>query len=63
MGLHHSHIYSDLLHWMDRARAPRYRQYGVYDAHTGELLSAHDTRSEANAHKKEHSHRVRGVCK
>lgn len=42
-------------------RCPKYRAYGVYHAHTGELISKHLTRAEANAHKREHHHRVRGA--
>jgi hypothetical protein len=41
--------------------ARRYRKYGVFHAHTDELISTHDTRSEAESYKTEHFHRVRGV--
>lgn len=47
---------------MPHTTHPRFGQYGVYDAHTGELRSSHDTRGQAVAAKGlDHSARVRGV--
>lgn len=41
---------------------PRFKTYGVYDAHSGELVSKHETRREAVAAKAlDHHLRVRGV--
>lgn len=53
-----------LLHWKYRGAQRKYAEFGVYDVHSGELVAGpFDSKSEAGAHKKEHSHRVRGVCK
>lgn len=44
---------------------PRYKEYGVYDAYTGKLVSKHDSRAEADTARTRtgnpHGHRVRGV--
>lgn len=50
---------------MPATHEPRYKEYGLFDAYTGELVSKHKNRRAAkdakNAHPRMHELRVRGI--
>lgn len=45
---------------MPATHEPRFETYEVVNKHTGKVISEHTTRSEAESHKTDHAHRVRG---